>query len=53
MTSEYHGRETELISHLDGYLEGEMTTARRHLSHIQEIMSSNRAVSIKLSMLGR
>ena len=39
-------RETELTSHLDGYLTGEMTAAGCLLSQIREIMSSNRAVSI-------
>ena len=43
---EYRVRETELTSYLDGYLTGEMTTAGRLLSQIQETMSSNQAVSI-------
>ena len=46
MTEEYRARETELTSQLDSYLTGEMTTAGRLLSQIQEMMSSNRAVSI-------
>ena len=53
LTDEYCARETELTSHLDSYLTGEMTSAGCHLSHIQEMMSSNRAVSIELSILCR
>ena len=45
MTDDYRARETELTSHLDGYLTGEMTTAGCLISRIQEVMSSNRVVS--------
>ena len=45
MTDDYRARETELTSHLDDYLTGEMTTAGHHLSRIQEMLSLNRAVS--------
>ena len=46
LTVEYQARETELTSHLDGYLTREMATAGRQLSQIEETMSSSRAVSI-------
>ena len=46
MTDEYRTIETELTSHLDGYLTGEMTTVGHLLSQIQEVISSGRAVSI-------
>ena len=45
MTDEYRARETELTSHLDGYLTREMTTAGRLISQIQETISSNQVVS--------
>ena len=46
MTEEYRMRETELTSHLDGYLTGEITAAGRLISQIREMISSNRAVSL-------
>ena len=46
MTEEYSARETELTSHLDGYLTGEMTNTGHLLSQIQEMMSSGQAVSL-------
>ena len=48
MTDEYCVRETELTSQLDGHLTGEMTTAGRLISQIQEVVSSNRVVSTRL-----
>ena len=39
MTKEYRLREVELTSHLEIYLTGEMTTAGRLLSRIQETIS--------------
>ena len=52
MTDEYCTRETELTSH-HGYLTGEMTTAERLLSQIQEVTSLSPVVSKEQCVMGR